>query len=99
MLSYKRVIHADLRVPGTIVPKHDGEVLPWVLYHFKDTIGPDQPQEGKMVFTQWAQESSHPSHLLISAATEDKKDLSEDRSQAFSVGGVFLDPECATLLT
>lgn len=26
-----------MRVPGTTVPRHNGEVLPWVLCNFKDT--------------------------------------------------------------
>lgn len=37
MLGYRRVIHADLGVPGIAVPRHDGEVLPWVLCNIKDT--------------------------------------------------------------
>lgn len=37
VLGYRRVIHADLGVPGTAVPGHDGEVLPWVLCNIKDT--------------------------------------------------------------
>lgn len=37
VLGYTRVFHADLGVPGTTVPRHNGEVLSWILCNFKDT--------------------------------------------------------------
>lgn len=145
-------------MPGTAVPGHDGEVLPWVLYNFKDTartrsiprrqdelatLTPGERDHAKTLSLRWgkvqeglAQKAlalefiaclgwglvrdfwkigrtwskgvgvhtmgtgeQPPSHLPISAAPQDRADLSEDRHLAFLVGGVSLTPEYTTLLT
>lgn len=71
----------------------DRELWPWNSHHAwggvqSRSIGNrmrDLVQGSRLV--QWAQAGSYPSHLLISAATQDRADLSEDRSLTFPEAG------------